>query len=49
MRYALSLVPLMIPFCLGAQMLDVQPGARVRVTAPGVVAGRIDGTVVSRT
>jgi len=48
MRYA-SLVLLALPLSLGAQMLDVQPGARIRVSAPSVVAGRIDGTVINRT
>lgn len=49
MRRAWSLFSLMLPLSLGAQMLDVQPGVRVRVSAPGVVAGRIDGTVIGRT
>lgn len=32
-----------------AQLTEVQPGARVRVQAPGVVAGRFVGTVLQRT
>jgi hypothetical protein len=33
----------------GAQMTELQPGARVRVQAPGIVAGRYVGTVLTRT
>jgi hypothetical protein len=33
---------------LGAQMLDLRPGARVRVAAPGVLAGQLEGTVIER-
>lgn len=32
-----------------AQLTEIQPGARVRLRAPGVVAGRVDATVLSRT
>jgi hypothetical protein len=32
-----------------AQHSEVQPGARVRVQAPGIVAGRYVGTVLTRT
>ena len=32
-----------------AQLTEVQPGARVRVQAPGVVAGQFVGTVLQRT
>jgi hypothetical protein len=49
MRYNWLLTVLALPLCLQAQMLDVQPGARIRVTAPGLVAGRIEGTVINRT
>lgn len=31
-----------------AQLTEVQPGARVRIQAPGVVAGRYVGTVLTR-
>jgi len=34
---------------LAAQMSEVQPGARVRVQAPGIVAGGYEGTVLTRT
>lgn len=37
MRYNWLLTLLALPLSLHAQMLDVQPGARIRVTAPGVV------------
>lgn len=32
-----------------AQLSEAQPGARVRLEAPGVLAGTFDGTVLSRT
>lgn len=31
-----------------AQLTEIQPGARVRVRAPGIVAGRYTGTILSR-
>ena len=49
MRYNWLLTLLALPLSIQAQMLDVQPGARIRVTAPGLVAGRIEGTVINRT
>jgi hypothetical protein len=48
MRYNWLLTLLAFPLSLQAQMLDVQAGARIRVTAPGVVAGRVEGTVINR-
>ena len=42
---------LMVPW-VGApaqQLAELAPGARVRIEAPGVVAGRYSGTVLSRT
>lgn len=32
-----------------AQLAEVQPGSRVRIQAPGIVAGKYVGTVLSRT
>jgi hypothetical protein len=32
-----------------AQLAEAQPGARMRIQAPGIVAGRYVGTVLSRT
>ena len=32
-----------------AQLIEVQPGARVRIEAPGAVAGSYEGTVLART
>ncbi len=32
-----------------AQLVEAQPGARMRIQAPGIVAGRYVGTVISRT
>ena len=34
---------------LGAQLAELQPGARVRVRAPEAVAGRLEATVIART
>ena len=31
-----------------AQLTEIQPGARVRIAAPGIVAGRYVGTVLTR-
>jgi len=31
-----------------AQLIELQPGARVRVRAPGVVAGRLEAVVIAR-
>ncbi|MDQ6633403.1 MAG: hypothetical protein M3Z10_01455 [Gemmatimonadota bacterium] len=33
---------------LHAQLAEAQPGARVRLEAPGIVAGRYEGTVLTR-
>ena len=45
----LSLVLLGVPFTIvRAQMTELQPGARVRIQAPGIVAGRYVGTVLTR-
>ena len=45
-----SLFALLCPYVpLAAQMLDMQPGARVRVSAAGALAGRLTGIVMART
>jgi hypothetical protein len=31
-----------------AQLIELQPGARVRVRAPEVVAGRLEAVVIAR-
>jgi len=56
MRVGLRLCCSVLVLCaapLGAQnaapLAEVQPGARVRIEAPGVVAGHFVGTVLSRT
>ena len=36
------------PMAARAQYTEAQPGARVRIEAPGVVAGKLEGTVLSR-
>jgi hypothetical protein len=47
---SLLLAPFLQPVVAQAQPLsEVAPGARVRIRAPGVVAGRYVGTVLSRT
>jgi hypothetical protein len=49
MRLAALLLVTLVPVSLAAQMIDVQPGARVRLTAPGVVAGQVEGLIATRT
>jgi len=54
MRYLSSAVITLLSMhvhLLGAQapLGELQPGARVRVEAPGIVAGRYKGTVLTRT
>ena len=34
---------------LRAQWAEVQPGSKVRITAPGVLGARLEGTVIERT
>lgn len=41
-------VSIMNPNRAAAQLSELQPGARVRVVAPGVVAGRYEGTILTR-
>jgi hypothetical protein len=45
--FALS-ISIMNPHPAAAQLSELQPGARVRVQAPGVVAGWYEGTVLTR-
>ncbi|MFI5256499.1 MAG: hypothetical protein ACHQRK_04490 [Gemmatimonadales bacterium] len=45
---ALAIAPA-IALSAGAQLTELQPGARVRIQAPGIVAGRFAGTVLTRT
>ena len=45
---------LILPICLiaaqaRAQSTELRPGAKIRVIAPGIVAGRLEGTLLSRT
>jgi hypothetical protein len=49
MRLAALFLVTLAPAPLAAQMIDVQPGVRVRVTAPGVVAGQVEGLIATRT
>jgi hypothetical protein len=44
-----ALLAVSLPRPLAAQMSELQPGARIRVQAPGIVAGRYEGTVLTRT
>jgi hypothetical protein len=46
---AAPLLAVLFALPLVAQVSEVQPGARVRVTAPGIVAGDFVGTVLTRT
>jgi hypothetical protein len=48
MRRLFLLLTALTPACAAAQMVDVVPGMRIRVTAAGV-ASRIEGTVATRT
>jgi hypothetical protein len=45
---ALAIVPA-LALSARAQLTELQPGARVRIQAPGIVAGRFAGTVLTRT
>jgi hypothetical protein len=45
---AAALALVLTPMLARAQYTEAQPGARVRIEAPGVVAGRFEGTVLSR-
>lgn len=45
----LALALCIVPIETRAQVTEVQPGARVRIRAPGIVAGRYAGTVLGRT
>ena len=45
---ALAIVPA-IALPARAQLTEIQPGVRVRIEAPGIVAGRYVGTVLTRT
>ena len=38
-----------LPRIAAAQFEELQPGSRVRVSAPGTVAGRLTGVVIART
>ena len=56
MRCQITSVPFVIAFALcivpldmRAQATEIQPGTRVRITAPGIVAGRYTATVLMRT
>ena len=52
-RFAQTVGMLVLTLMLGpiaaqAQYAEAQPGTRVRIEAPGIVAGRFEGTVLSR-
>jgi hypothetical protein len=46
---AAALLIVALAFPLAAQESEIQPGARVRVQMPGLVAGKFAGTVITRT
>lgn len=47
---AMSTVLLSVPtVSLGAQLAELQPGTKVRVQAPGAIAGRVTGLLLART
>jgi hypothetical protein len=45
---AIALLLTTAPLVADAQYSEAQPGTRVRIEAPGIVAGRYEGTVLSR-
>ena len=45
---AVVLVALLVPSILGAQLGELTVGQRVRLEAPGIFAGRFEGTILSR-
>ena len=47
--FVLALSLCIVPHELRAQVSEIQPGARIRITAPGIVAGRYATTVLTRT
>lgn len=47
--FVLAFALCVVPHDLRAQVSEIQPGARVRITAPGIVAGRYAATVLTRT
>ena len=50
MRRIALLAVAVLPFsALRAQWAEIQPGAKVRITAPGVLGARLEGTVFERT
>jgi hypothetical protein len=44
----LALTLMLAPVAADAQYSEAQPGTRVRIEAPGIVAGRFEGTVLTR-
>ena len=48
-HFVLAFALCIVPHDMRAQVSEIQPGARVRITAPGIVAGRYAATVLSRT
>ena len=45
---AIALMLTTTPMIASAQYTEAQPGTRVRIEAPGVVAGKFEGTILSR-
>jgi hypothetical protein len=47
-RRVLPALVLLLAGQAGAQLPELQPGARVRVTAPTVLGGKLEGTIIGR-
>ena len=47
-RHVLPALVLLLAGQAGAQLPELQPGARVRVTAPTVLGGKLEGTIIGR-
>jgi hypothetical protein len=49
LTFAILLLQAVAAVAAGAQLAELQPGTRVRIRAPSVVAGRLEGIVILRT
>jgi len=47
-RHMVAVLALLFAAPANAQLLELQPGARVRVTAPAVLGGKLEGTIAAR-
>ena len=47
-RHIVAALAFLLAAPANAQLLELQPGARVRIVAPTVLGGKLEGTVVGR-